>query len=38
VQAPAGNAAAATNVPEPESTALLVGGLGLMGLVLRRRR
>jgi hypothetical protein len=38
VQAPAGNAAAATNVPEPESIALLVGGLGLMGLVLRRRR
>jgi hypothetical protein len=38
VQSPAGNAAAATNVPEPESIALLVGGLGLMGLVLRRRR
>lgn len=37
VQTPAGNAAAATNVPEPESIALLLGGLGLMGLVLPRR-
>jgi hypothetical protein len=37
VQTPAGNAAASTNVPEPASIALLLGGLGLMGLVLRRR-
>jgi hypothetical protein len=37
VQTPAGNPAASTNVPEPESIALLLGGLGLMGLVLRRR-
>jgi hypothetical protein len=37
VQTPAGNAAASTNVPEPVSIALLLGGLGLMGLVLRRR-
>jgi hypothetical protein len=37
VQSPAGNAAASANVPEPESIALLLGGLGLMGLVLRRR-
>ncbi|MFL6631223.1 MAG: PEP-CTERM sorting domain-containing protein [Massilia sp.] len=37
VQTPAGGAAASTNVPEPESIALLLGGLGLMGLVLRRR-
>jgi hypothetical protein len=37
VQSPAGNAAASANVPEPESFALLLGGLGLMGLVLRRR-
>lgn len=36
-QSPAGNAAASANVPEPESIALLLGGLGLMGLVLRRR-
>ena len=37
VQTPAGNAAASTTVPEPESIALLLGGLGLMGVVLRRR-
>jgi hypothetical protein len=37
VQTPAGNAAAPAHVPEPESIALLLGGLGLMGLVLRRR-
>ena len=37
VQSPAGNAAAPANVPEPDSIALLVGGLGLMGFVLRRR-
>lgn len=37
VQSPAGNAAASAHVPEPESIALLLGGLGLMGLVLRRR-
>jgi hypothetical protein len=37
VQTPAGNAAASTNVPEPVSIALLLDGLGLMGLVLRRR-
>ena len=36
VQSPSGNAAA-TKVPEPDSIALLLGGLGLMGLVLRRR-
>jgi hypothetical protein len=35
-QSPTGNIAA-TNVPEPDSIALLLGGLGLMGLVLRRR-
>jgi hypothetical protein len=32
-----GTAAATTNVPEPDTIALLLGGLGLMGLVLRRR-
>jgi len=37
VQSPAGNAAASANVPEPDSIALLLGGLGLMGLALRRR-
>nr|WP_156133734.1 PEP-CTERM sorting domain-containing protein [Massilia sp. JS1662] len=37
VQTPAGNTGASANVPEPESIALLLGGLGLMGLVLRRR-
>jgi len=37
VQTPAGNAAAPAHVPEPESIALLLGGLGMMGLVLRRR-
>ena len=37
MQSAAGNAAAPANVPEPESIALLLGGLGLMGLVLRRR-
>ena len=37
VQTPTGNTGASANVPEPESIALLLGGLGLMGLVLRRR-
>jgi hypothetical protein len=37
VQTPAGNTGASADVPEPESIALLLGGLGLMGLVLRRR-
>jgi hypothetical protein len=36
-QSQAGNAAGSTNVPEPDSIALLLGGMGLMGLVLRRR-
>jgi hypothetical protein len=36
-QSQAGNAAGSTNVPEPDSIALLLGGIGLMGLVLRRR-
>jgi hypothetical protein len=36
-QAPAGNTAPSANVPEPDGVALLLGGLGLMGFVLRRR-
>ncbi|WP_208296138.1 PEP-CTERM sorting domain-containing protein [Telluria antibiotica] len=34
---PAGGDAGSANVPEPRSIALLLGGLGLMGVTLRRR-